>query len=301
MMIIRASLPDLSSVLLAVAGSLLAAAPARASCGLEGCPRVEATAAAEGARPGPLRLDVRLEHTAFDLTGATGAYTALTPRVRYVVGERLAAGGWVPLITLDRDRAPRTSGLGNAVAFAEVRIAGRARGDLRVGAQLELPIGDTDAGLADDHTELLPYVSLDASASAWRFFGTLGFREALASGTSDASPTSTARSPGSYARHDGHDHAGEPGTVLVVNPHGDTELLYRAGIARRLGALETGVFVDGQELLDEGADVSTFVSGGVSLDVRLHRHYTWRASVEMPFTRDPRYDFRGGTAIHAAF
>jgi len=214
----------------AIAATLFITVSAQAFCGLQSCPRID-----PHGQTHPYTAGVRARLTGFDIDNESGYYGIVSPHlfVRTPFLSNLSLGVEVPWVTL-HTADDETSGLGNPLLTAQ--YARRLSHDFsaEAGLQLELPFGDHDHGLADDHYMLLPWVGARYEwGTAWYASGMMGFSQAVGGEDDAADTTASARIAGSTlakAAHADHGAAAEP---LLVNPHGDREVQWRAALGYR--------------------------------------------------------------------
>lgn len=267
-----------------VAGALVAAAtPARAACGLGGCPLLPGPSAVA---PAPtVVLGAATRAARFDLDGVSGHYLLTTLRAELSPWPWLVVGAFQSVAWLSAEGRSAT-GLGNLVPFAE---AGRSFGPVRLagGVQLELPVGDHDSGIADDHFDLLPYLRADLRSGAGVFgFGQLGLRHAPVGDHV-------------HVHDDGSSHV--HAVPVLVAPHARTELVHRAGLGWASPDEELrlmGVF-EGQAVLD-GAPDGVFLTAGAEAWVRLGSGVQLGLSGELPLTTARRFEARTGLELRWA-
>ena len=216
---------------LSMAAILLAPLSANAFCGLQSCPRV-------GPHGGdaPFEAGLRSRLVAFDIAGEQGYYGVLSPRF-FAKALGVSLGVEVPWVNLHLAEGV-TSGLGNPLVIAQVAGPISPAWTAQAGVQLELPFGDTDHGLAGDHTMLLPWIGARfALSDVWYVSGMLGYSQALefkGEASDDAADTGAlARvAPLAKTAHNGVDHGTGQVAPSFVNPHGDREAQWRAGVGR---------------------------------------------------------------------
>jgi hypothetical protein len=206
------------------------AASAGAFCGLQSCPRVRDPHSA----PRPFEAGLRTRAVAFDIAGEEGYYGVVSPRfVARVRG--LSLGVEAPWVTLHTDGID-ASGLGNPLLM--LQYAGRLSHawSAEAGLQVELPFGDADHGLADDHVMALPWVGLRKEwGASWYTSGMLGYSQALEKRVHSEDESGGAHVASLAKRsHNGVDHGAPEETPVFVNPHGDREIHGRAGLGWRL-------------------------------------------------------------------
>jgi hypothetical protein len=214
-----------------------------ASCGLQSCPRPahETEAAA-------LEFEIRTRWVSFDADSLSGSYAVLAPRLLWRPFSRWTLGVEVPVTRLQAGGEVHT-GLSNPLltALYARRLSHAWSGE--AGLQLELPLGDADRGLADDHTMILPWIGLRRDlGDVWNASALIGFSRALEA--EDASGTDTV--PLAKVAHNGVDHGAANGAPVYVNPHGDREIQWRFGVTRLLGPSMVEAFALGQMDVSNG-------------------------------------------------
>ncbi len=271
--------------------TLVCAQPVVASCGLHGCPLEVAT---PNITDSAFRLQAAIQQTAFDVEGISGDYTQITPRIEYTGVRNLIFGGYLPLVSLRKDTGGADFGIGNAVVLAEYAAPPLDNFSVAFGLQYEIPIGDHEAGMADDHQELLPYISLFRAGRIFGAFARLGFRKALGSEKHAVNDE-----PSDHE----HEHGGEEGTVLVVGPHAGEEIVYRFGITTHLDNLNLTpvLYVDGQHVVEAGIGVRDFAAVGLAVSVPIGPRYQLSPRVEVSFTDEVRFKRGASVAISASF
>jgi hypothetical protein len=271
---------------------------AGANCGLQSCPRP-----AHEADASVLQADLRTRWVTFDAAGVSGSYAVLAPRLLWRPLTRWTVGAEVPVTRLESQGEVHT-GLSNPLltALYARRLSHVWSGE--AGLQLELPFGQTEHGLADDHTMILPWIGLrrDIGAEgAWQASGLLGFSQALEFGESgDTDATELAKTAAlaktAKSAHSGVDH-GDGGGVLV-NPHGDRELQWRAGLARLFGRSTAEAFALGQTDVSDGAAHAVhYVRAGASFEYTLTRALGLQILAHAPVTSARRSDAEIGAGI----
>jgi hypothetical protein len=240
----------------------------RAGCGLQACPHP----ATSGARGHDFSLTVH--HTAYDLGGFKGHYEEARPRWQYRSGLGTTVGAFVPVIANSPDIGHSKTGLGNPVVFGEVAWPAAA-GRLAAGSQFEIPWGRDDHGLAAEHAEWLPYVSLHRPALGAAAFVQTGLRLSLS------------ESHG-HAPAGGHSHG-----PLAVNPHEDEEFVYRFGLSGERSRAPRGweAFFDGQHAFDSDTG---FLTAGGALRWRPSAKWDLHIFAEAPLTEPSRFEHRFG-------
>jgi hypothetical protein len=280
----------------ALVGVLLDAPPAQGFCGLQSCPRVEPRGASHSFEAG-----LRTRAVAFDIAGERGVYGVASPRF-FARALGMTLGAEVPLVTLHTGDVD-ASGLGNPVLMAQYarRFSHDWSGEL--GVQWELPLGDTEHGLADDHMMVLPWIGLRKEWSAsWHTSGMLGYSTTLEGDyPTSAAAVSSRGTELSKSSHNGVDH-GIPGQPPVyVNPHGDREVHWRAGLgARAAEAWTFEAFGLGQADLSE-ANTVFYARAGLSAEWALTSSLTLQAIADAPVTSARRSETALGLDIKATW
>ena len=232
----------------------------------------------------PVALIGDVRHT----TVGDGNYTETTLGGTVRIGERLSAGGRVPIVSVHQ-ADERTSGLGNAVAFSQVRLLDTtARTHLALGLQIEAPTVSDDA-LGDAHFLMLPNIQLAWSNSSAHFSSILGFGHIL-DYTSGNSGTDG---------HSHHHHGAEAGhtnhSSSIVNRHASREALTRidGGMAWNAAAarMTAAVRADGILELDGDASDRLIVSTGPVISVS-RGTLTAELSALLPVSSARRYESR---------
>lgn len=260
-----------------------------ASCGLHFCPRGKAPARESW------RLGLSLNRSGFDIGGKTGVFTEGVADVRYSYDEAWVFDLHVPLLSLDVG-GERVFGFANPLALVEFRMHPGVRNMLGIGLQAELPWGDADAGLAQDHFMLMPYGSLSTFQGRIFLNGSAGASMAVA-GSHDM-------------EHDDMDHQAHTashgaGTPLYVHPHEDFELTYRMSIGFALWNRKANpeVFLSGQHVLAETLEQGTsrdYLAMGATAPIDFGR-YVIAPEVELPVSSDHRFEWTLGLATGFKF
>ena len=259
--------------------SLLAVSTASAFCGLQSCPRPPDRGA-----PPALEAGLRTRWVVYDIAGNEGSYVATAPRV-FVRHAGFTLGVEVPLTRLDNGGAVAT-GFSNPVLMAQYarRLSYAWSGE--AGVQLELPIGDKDAGLAGDHFMLLPWIGARRDfGAAWYAAGMAGISQGFGGAESSSAPLAK-------TAHEGHDHGAAP---VLVNPHGDRELQGRLAAGRVFGKATVEAFALGRSDLTDGARL--YLRAGASWERRLGRFSAVRLIADAPATAARRNELELGVAL----
>jgi hypothetical protein len=248
------------------------ATAARAGCGLEYCqePTLSETSSS---------LGVTYQNVRYDWQEFSGTYSAFLSRYQYTA-RRWKAGGFVSVITLHGEDH---TGIGNPVAFAEYRLTGEGSSRAAVGAQVELDAGDHEHGIASEHSEALPYLSVSGGNSYRGWAAVVGTR---------------------YALTESHSHGRAPGhTPQVVNPHEGKELLYRASLRSAIGwtRWQGEIFGDGQHALTGEGRGPGYLTGGLSPASARQARGRLELLAEFPLTSPRRIERRLGIGAAVVF
>lgn len=249
-----------------MAGVVFLSARAEAACGLCEC----GCRGVEDRTPG-WSADVDARQVAFGFEGLRGQYTQMLPRLSWT-GSRGRLGGVLPLIRLDVRDASAETGLGNPVLTGDLWS-----GPWTFSAQMELPLGDDDKGMAADHTGVLPFVSYTFERKGWSLTPRLGYRHSF----------------------DGEEHAHGMGhhVPLVVNPHADKEFVYQWTVLRKAWT----AYLDGQHALKGEEKGIGFAAAGVAYKKILRAGPSLRLWGEAPLTAPRRFDWKVGAGLEGRF
>lgn len=264
--------------------------PSIASCGLEGCPALPGGSMATH----KYSLHAMLREVSFDIDDITGDYSMLTLRLETTAAGQVQLGGFVPLVSLRTDESD-SLGMANPVLFAEWRAVQQVNRSLVIGNQLELPIGDSEDGIAADHFEVLPYAGYRQSFGELSASANVGFRFAL----------------GEHSAHEEGDHHAKPSTrsahggetPILVNPHEDQEFLYRVGVSRDFGSkpIRPELFLDGQLVMKGEDPGQNFLTAGALVSIPAGGRYQLQPTLEFPLTEESRFEWRLGMGFTARF
>ena len=252
-----------------------------ANCGLGYCPRRTPTETAP-----ENSVSLRLENTAFNLDSGSGYYAQILPGYEYSGIHSWIFGGNLPIVALTvHSKTPpnsskTTPGISNPLVYASWYTHLNVNTMLYLGLQLELPLGNFDAGMAGNHVMLVPYAMMERSMGFGSLTGSVGYCHAFSVG-------------------DGGEHP------VYVNPHEDQEILYRvgAGLQQLNGALKQRIYLDGRyAVVDElEGPGRSHVSGGMALDFTPGDRLIFSPSVDLPFNAPGRFDWRGGLEAKVVF
>lgn len=224
-----------------------------------------------------------VEAAGFELAEQRGDYYTLRLRGEYTLVPYFSVGLAAPFHLLKlQDRSLR-SGPGDVDVLARLRVVNAERHAwfMSVGLGVELPTGDTDAGLGAGHVELTPFVSTMKSLGPLMVHGTLALNASLAH--SEA----------------GHDHEAEP---VFVNPHSSLELVYHAGA---LYPVSEGLYLNGvaaaNTVLEAAERWETFLV--LRPEVGFMPADDWRISMvgHLPVAGERRFDWKATATLVRTF
>ena len=217
-----------------------------------------------------LRLQGKVQHTAFELNGNSGRFTEIFLASEYRGIPRWTLGGNIPLIQLDIE-GDSHFGVGNSVVYGEWRLEASTFASTAFGTQIELPWGSAH-GMADNHWVLLPYVSSHIPVGDLFLMVNLGYAQSVGL----------------------HSHGDESDEDLVyVNPHESSEVVGRLAFGapffeERLQAMAT--LATQQALVGEGE--RSFVQSGFRMQFRFNDALAIRLMGEAPITEAKRFENR---------
>ncbi len=264
---------------------LLLPLSAQAFCGLHFCPRVDPDG------DGGWQAGVRTRLVTFDLDGHAGHYVTASPRVLWTAGA-FTLGTEVPLTRL-RTGGETRLGLSNPLLTAQYNSRVSPALSWEAGIQLELPFGDADKGLGDDHTMILPWVGARRHLTgSWFAAAKVGYSQAFEFGDHDHGGSSHVHAAAGdgvvYALHAGHSHGENAGPVLV-NPHGDREIHLRTAVGHGLARTVVEGYVMGQIDVSDSGPVG-YLRAGLGWERPLSRAATLRLQGDVPVTPNRRAD-----------
>lgn len=264
-----------------VAAMLFSAFATHANCGLDFCPRL-----APGETATNHSASLLLKNVAFNLDSGSGYYEELLARYEYNGIHSWVFGGSLPVmaLTVNSKTPPENSktshGVSNPLLYASRYSHLSVMTKLYLGMQLELPLGNFDAGMADRHFMLLPYVLMEKSTGFGYVLGSLGYCQA-------------------FSVSDDGEHP------VYVNPHEDQEILYRvgAGLQQLEGTLKQRIYLDGRYAVvdDLEGPGRSHISGGMALDFTFGNRLILSPSLDLPFTSPGRFDWNAGLEAKALF
>lgn len=236
------------------------------------------------------------EHLAFDRDGLRGSYGSLQPRAGASWG-RWSASLTVPVYAANlRGTVDPDAGFGNPRVRVEAQWI-RSIG-LSVGVDAEAPLGASKRGLASDHWEGIPFVSLGPRIGSWMPMVSSGVRFAESHEHPSDPHAHTAERylfdlgahPEDPVPDSDHGHASAD-APLLVNPHEDRELLFHVALGRDWGGRIPAVFYSGQYVLREIDEPRLFGTVGAELGIALFDKYWIAPGIEVPVGSNRRLDW----------
>lgn len=239
----------------------------RAACGLCVCD------VAPPQDPLGWRWETRVSQVEYDLSGFKGHYIQTA-----VAAEHRGASGWtwagsMSLVSNAPDAGHSKTGFSNPVARGEKQWGAWALGSL-----LEFPLGDEAHGLASDHLAAIPYLAYRPALGFLRADFRMGYSHSFSGG-------------------DAHGGAGHHTVPLVVNPHENRELVYRADMKQPGGPVEWGAFLEGQQVLSGESRGQGFLTAGFSADRPFQSGWGAGLFLETPLVRPRRLENRVGLRL----
>lgn len=273
--------------ILRVALAALASGSAlEAACGLHICPRQEPS-------DHSWQLGWTQGQSGFDIENTAGTYAEGVADIRYRHGQEWVADAHIPFVALSAG-THSAYGLGNPVALVEYRMHPGVGYMLGLGLQGEVPLGDHESGLAQEHFMLMPYASLSKVFAVFFVSGSSGVSKAI------GHHHEAGMDMGSMD-HSGHTASQAIGSPLFVHPHEDFEWSYRgsAGLALHGGRFNPEISLSGQHVLSEpsqGTGGVNFYSAGFSAPIRIGR-YVLTPDAAVPVSRDHRFEWSASLGI----
>lgn len=243
----------LSSILFAIY-SIVFPTISSAACGIDSCPAYRTVMKTTA----DYDVLISSKYVDFALYGTEGSYVQSRVNFSYRAWQPYMIGFQVPVTTLFWNDETLT-GLSNPVVYGQWSSWLDRGVRLTLGLQVELPLGDSDSGIADSHFEFFPYARLQATMKEYTTLLHVGMRQSL-----DAvlSPI-TGRTPEAHTR------------LLFVDPHEAQELLYRMSIGRRLfrQQLTLSVYLDVIKEIGEFTDPIPVMRGGIQGRLDLVKYF----------------------------
>ncbi len=290
----------------------MAAAPASA-CNLGHCPRPK-----PALKENPT-LGFYVDHADAVDGDPASAFTQVSLHARLPLGNHWALGGHLPLGYLQgpvRDRW----GLGNPMAYAEWLARPAAAHALSLGAQVEIPAGNAETGVASEHAMIMPYSAYAFRGTRAVFNASLGLSAQIsgdhAHGHGDGVGAEAAAAEGTamHAGHVGHEeHAagGLPASTTAArdlpvqaNPHAPYEFLYRFSLALPLVLpfaklpVEPEVGLSGIRVLGPEEDSpGDFLGVEGAMGFRLARTLLLKPRWERQLTHSSRFAWKTGVEL----
>lgn len=189
-------------------------------------------------------------------------------------------------VTPDDKRWPgeAVKGFANPLASAQIEVWTSSEWALAADLQVEIPIGSKYVGVAEEHWEAFPYVSVSWTAQGWQVTGSLGYRESFSDHTHGVDD----------------DHPANASLVGVyVDPHAAKEWLARVELGWESSNEEIGfaTFIDTM-LPTQEDDLSSYFELGASVTMSISKHFAFETSVgRAVFGEVLRAPWRSGIAI----
>ncbi len=275
--------------------AILLPAPAAAFCGLQSCPRP----ASHGEAPA-LEAGLRTRWVAYDIAGHEGSYVVTAPRL-FVRRWGVTLGGEFPLTRL-RNGNETTIGFSNPILMTQYarRLSSTWSGE--AGLQIELPFGNQDDGLAGDHTMLLPWIGArkDLGAS-WYMGGMLGVSQALGEYRSGTATALAKAAKVAKVAHAGHDHGDGTPSPVLVNPHADREIQWRAVAGWTRGRSTLEGFSLAQHDISGEPGPGFYLRAGASWERAFGRMSALQFIADFPVTHARRNEMEIGAALRTGW
>ncbi len=276
---------------------------AMASCGVETCPYYPAKVSpntTERSRTPTLVLPQTMQFTKFSHLEGSGHYFELILRGEYRGVPNWTFGATVPAVLLKVTKESSTggkshTGLGNAVIFSQRQWQLARDWSVRLGGQIELPIGADADGIASDHFEGFPHAGVNAQFGKTSVYFDAGFRFAIEGSHQPESESSRV-----VPLHNDEESANEL-RPHFVNPHEDRELNYRIGAETQLWSqrIRPAIEVIGIQVLSSGATANTFMNAKMRWSASVTESLWLVATGEVPLASQSRYDWRVGLGVQA--
>jgi hypothetical protein len=165
-----------------------------------------------------------------------------------------------------------------------------------VGMQVELPVGDEKDGLAGDHLMLLPWIGARKDlGTSWYVSGMLGASRAIETKHEDNEGGSLAK-----VAHEGHDDEGHA-VPLVVNPHADREVQWRAAAGRMRGRSMLEGFTLAQHDVTGEAGPDFYLRAGASWEWAIGHMSALQLIGDLPVTAARRNEAEIGLALRTGW
>lgn len=260
--------------------ALAAVGAVDAACGLHICPRQEPA-------DHSWQLGWTQGQSGFDIANTAGTYAEGVADIRYRHGRQWVADAHFPFLALSAGNHT-AYGMGNPIALIEYRMHPGGGHMLGLGLQGEIPLGDHESGLAQEHFMLMPYASLSKAFAGFFLGGSSGVSKAI------GHHHEAGMDMGSM-EHAAQTATQSIGSPLYVHPHEDFEWSYRvsAGLAMQGGRFNPELSLSGQHVLSEpsqASDGDRFLSAGISAPIRVGR-YVLTPEAAVPVSRARRFEW----------
>jgi hypothetical protein len=164
-----------------------------------------------------------------------------------------------------------------------------------IGMQAELPIGDQDHGLAGDHIMLLPWIGARKEiGTSWHVAGMLGTSRALEQEHETSAPLAK-------VAHNGVDHGDGTSTPVIVNPHADREVQWRAASGWTRGRSTLEGFALAQHDVTGEAGPDFYLRAGASWEWMLGHMSALQLIADVPVTAARRNEAEVGLALRTGW
>jgi len=271
-----------ANVLFALIFSLVSTTRLRADCGLHSCPvnyhEVAALAQGSGSKYDAATFQVKnsTRYAPFAIQETKGQHLSTALTVNYIGFKNWTVGLTIPFAYLDKGND--AFGFGNVEALVQYRIVNTTSWVWAVGGQFEAPTGDHESGIADSHPETLAYSQLMLHYFAYAAFVQFGWRQSLA----------------------GEHHAvTEEQVNSFVDPHGDTELVYRIGGGYNFRNLQITLrsYLELDQPTSHNNLDLVFAYAGIKFMKAIGKNFSMNSYLEVPITEQTRFMWRLGLGL----
>jgi len=190
-----------------------------------------------------------------------------------------------------RSQAVR-AGIGDLQITSRLRLLNQGQNGILIdaGIGIEIPTGDTDAGLGTGHFEFAPFVSSVVSFGAVTVHGTLGLNASLASAETEHHQ----KNEGEHSEHvEPHEHG-----PVYVNPHANLEMAYGMGATTQaVDWLLLDMTMDARTSFDEGERGNTFLVVAPKMVFVVSELWRIATHVRIPVAGRRRYEWKAGASF----